>query len=281
MKHFKTFESFINEKNDSLYEYKSPVRNNVKKALKDDELYGIINWNKDDATGGVSAPADAEEIIAGVKAVYPNAKWDKKTNQIVFESEEVNEDLTDDELLEASLAGGKPQWRFGEYGDIRYSAGVQYTGGKVPVMAVPNGIRTGRYDSIMREKPAQPGWGESYTVYSPINAPYFDGNAIEDFVSGLAIFVDAVGKNANTDLQKSKAGKDIKIEEVAPSKTKHVNVVFDAKGSSIFKPSTFKKLSEPEKTAIYDAGKAAITKAFRNAKDVVVSIDQLAFTVEY
>jgi len=91
MKHFKTFESFLNEKAEALNEYKSPVRNNVKKALKDDELYGIINWNKDDATGGVSAPADAEEIIAGVKAVYPNAKWDKKDNQIVFESEEVNE----------------------------------------------------------------------------------------------------------------------------------------------------------------------------------------------
>ena len=70
MKHIKTFESF-------LFEYASPVRNTVKKLLKNtDDLYGIINWNKDDKTGYVSAPADAEEIIDAVKGTYPNAKWD-------------------------------------------------------------------------------------------------------------------------------------------------------------------------------------------------------------
>ena len=205
------------------------------------------------------------------------------SEKVDFVDVDLNEELTDDELLEASLAGGKPQWRFGEYGDIRYSAGVQYTGGKVPVMAIPNGIRTGRYDNRKPGEYAEAGWGESYTVYSPVNAPYFNGTTdeITDFVNGLAMFVDAVGKTANSDLQKSKAGKDIGIEEVAPGKTKRVSVVFDTKSGSIFKPSTFKKLSEPEKTAVYDAGKAAILKAFSRAKDVVVSNEQLAFTVEF
>ena len=128
MKHFKTFESFINEKLDSLYEYKSPVRNNVKKALKDDELYGIINWNKDDATGGVSAPADAEEIIAGVKSVYANAKWDKKDNQIVFESEDLNEgtawfpgETIDDRIGDDSSDWNK-FWKNAKKGDTFKSA---------------------------------------------------------------------------------------------------------------------------------------------------------------
>lgn len=281
MKHFKTFESFVNEKNEYLNE---DVKSDVQKLLSkvDDELYNIIKW-KDAASCYVSAPADAADIIDAVKSKYPKSSWDPKTNLLVFESEELTEDLTDDELLEASLAGGKPQWRFGEYGDIRYSAGVQYTGGKVAVMAVPNGIRTGRYDNRRPGEYAEAGWGESYTVYSPVNAPYFNGTAeeITDFVNGLAMFVDAVGKTANSDLQKSKAGKDIGIEDAAPGKTKYVNVVFDTKSGSIFKPSTFKKLSEPEKTAVYDAGKIAISKAFSKAKDVVVSNEQLAFTVEY
>lgn len=281
MKHFKTFESFMSEKDEYLNE---GVKSDVQKLLSkvDDELYNIIKW-KDAASCYVSAPADAKDIIDAVKSKYPKSSWDPKTNLLVFESEELTEDLTDDELLEASLAGGKPQWRFGEYGDIRYSAGVQYTGGKVAVMAVPNGIRTGRYDNRRPGEYAEAGWGESYTVYSPVNAPYFNGTAeeITDFVNGLAIFVEAVGKTANADLQKSKAGKDIGIEDAAPGKTKYVNVVFDTKSGSIFKPSTFKKLSEPEKTAVYDAGKIAISKAFSKAKDVVVSNEQLAFTVEY
>ena len=82
MKHLHTFESFLNE-------YSSNVRNEVKKLLKNTDLYGIINWNKDDKTGYVSAPADCEEIVSAVKTKYPNARVEKDKNGdnlLMFES---------------------------------------------------------------------------------------------------------------------------------------------------------------------------------------------------
>jgi hypothetical protein len=81
MKHIKLFEQFINE-------YASPVRNEVKKLLKKtDDLYGVINWNKDDKTGYVSAPADVEEILAAVKSKYPKARVENKPEGklVIFE----------------------------------------------------------------------------------------------------------------------------------------------------------------------------------------------------
>jgi hypothetical protein len=80
---------------DEVNEYKSPVRNEVKKLLSktDDDLYGIINWNKDDATGYVSAPDDVDAILATVKVKYPKARVEKDkdgNNLLIFESS-VNE----------------------------------------------------------------------------------------------------------------------------------------------------------------------------------------------
>ena len=101
MKHFKTFESFVNEKNEYLNER---TKFDVQKLLSkvDDELYNIIKW-KDDASCYVSAPADAADIIAAVKSKYPKSSWDPKTNLLVFESEEVEDiTLTEEELNEGT-----------------------------------------------------------------------------------------------------------------------------------------------------------------------------------
>ena len=97
MKHFKTFESFINEKNNFINE---DVKSEVKK-LVDDDLNDIIMWKGNKAF--VSAPADATDIIAAVKAKYPKAMHDTKTNEIIFESEEVEDiTLTEQELNEGT-----------------------------------------------------------------------------------------------------------------------------------------------------------------------------------
>jgi hypothetical protein len=83
MKHIKLFEQFVNE-------YASPVRNEVKKLIaksSDPDLYGFINWNKDDKSGYVSAMDDIENILAAVKSKYPNARVENKPEGklVIFE----------------------------------------------------------------------------------------------------------------------------------------------------------------------------------------------------
>jgi hypothetical protein len=91
MKHIKLFEQFINEN-------ASPVRNEVKKLIAKSsvpELFGVINWNKDDKSGYVSAMDDVEEILAAVKSKYPKTRVENKPEGklVIFETVE-SEDFT-------------------------------------------------------------------------------------------------------------------------------------------------------------------------------------------
>jgi hypothetical protein len=195
------------------------------------------------------------------------------------------DNFINENLNEASLTGGKPQWRVGEYGDLRYSATIQYAGGKVPVMAVPSKISTGRYDAVTSDI-AESGWGDKYTIVSQGSGPYFNANEMGDFLAGLKLFVDAVMQNANNDLVKSKLGKDMQISNIPSAKTRTVNVSFVGSArnyrstANIFKQASLKQYFAQKSRAQLESDiKREVETLFNKVYNLVVSENQLSFSI--